>query len=185
MKPFGTAAFALAALAAACAPMVSARRQPGPLPTAVAWPSRFEGRRVTVLPPAPEDALLAGRFPGRTARFSDGRRQIVLRRLDAATRRLHPARDCFRATGHAIAPAPTRVSSDGRAASCFAAARGGRTLLVCEHVRDARGRSWPDISSWYWSALLGTSNGPWTAALTVERTGFDRASSGPRSGRTA
>lgn len=173
MKGLGTAAFALAAIAAASAPMVSARHDPAPSSRAVTWPSRFEGRRIVPLPPAPEDALLAAQFPGRTARFSDGRRQIVLRRMDAATRRLHPARDCFRATGHAIAPAPMRVSPDGRAASCFAAARGGRTLLVCEHVRDARGRSWPDISSWYWSALLGTSEGPWTAALTVERTGSD------------
>lgn len=171
MKRLGTAAFAVAALAAAFAPVLSARHDPGPLSTAVAWPSRFEGRRIVPLPPAPEDALLAGNFPGRTARFSDGRRQIVLHRPGAATRRLHPARDCFRATGHAIAPASMRVSPGGRAASCFAASRGGRTLLVCEHVRDARGRSWPDISSWYWSALLGTSEGPWTAALTVERTG--------------
>lgn len=168
---FDHVAFAVAALAAACAPALSVRHRHGPASTAVTWPQSFEGRAITPLPPALEDALLAGQFPGQTARFSDGRRQIVLRRLDAATRRLHPARDCFRATGHAIAPAPMRVSPDRRVASCFAATRGGRTFLVCEQVRDARGRSWPDISSWYWSALLGTSNGPWTAALTVERTG--------------
>lgn len=135
---------------------------------AVSWPGSYEGRAIKLLAPAPEDKLLAGQSPGRTARFSDGRRQIVLRRLDAATRRLHPARDCFRATGYTIAPAPMRVSADRRAASCFIATRGGRAMLVCEQVRDEQGRSWPDISSWYWSALTGTSNGPWTAALTVE-----------------
>lgn len=164
-----SAAFAAAALAAAIAPAWSVRHRPAPASTAIAWPGTYEGRRIEPLPPAPEDAMLAGQFPGRTARFSDGRRQIVLRRLDAATRRLHPAHDCFRATGHAIIPAPMRVSADRRAASCFIATRGGRPLLVCEQVRDASGGSWPDISSWYWSALLGTSEGPWTAALTVER----------------
>lgn len=164
-----TALFAAAALAAACAPAWSVRHRLPHASTTIAWPGSYEGRPIKPLAPAPEDALLAGQFPGRAARFSDGRRQIVLRRLDAATRRLHPARDCFRATGHAIAPAPMRVSADRRAASCFIATRGGRRMLVCEQVRDADGRSWPDISSWYWSALTGTSQGPWTAALTVER----------------
>lgn len=162
--------FAALALAAAVAPAMSLRHRPVDVAASTPWPAAFEGRRIKPLPAAPEDALLASQFPGTVARFSDGRRQIVLRRMDAATRRLHPARDCFRATGHAIAPAPMRVAK-GHAASCFLAMRGGRTLLVCEQVRDRAGRSWPDISSWYWSALTGTSDGPWTAALTVERTG--------------
>lgn len=164
---FGIASFAALALAAAVAPTLSVRDRPGASAADVSWPTAYEGRRIASMLPAAEDALLASRFPGRLARFSDGRRQIVLRRMDTATRRLHPARDCFRATGHTIAPAPMRVTH-GRAASCFSATRRGRTVLVCEQVRDARGRSWPDVSSWYWSAALGTSNGPWTAALTVE-----------------
>ena len=161
--------FALAALAAGGAPALSGRDRPVVPTTSTYWPSTFEYRRIVPLPAAPEDALLATKFPGSVARFSDGTRQIVLRRMDAATRRLHPARDCFRATGHAIAPAPMRVSR-GQAASCFFATRNGVALRVCEQVRDGAGRSWPDISSWYWSALLGGSDGPWTAALTVERT---------------
>lgn len=162
--------FATLALAAATAPFVPMRDRSAAVAADTPWPDTYDGRRIVALAPAPEDSLLAKSFPGSVARFSDGSRQIVLRRLDAATRRLHPARDCFRATGHAIAPSPMRVSR-GHAASCFLATRAGRTLLVCEQVRDADGRSWPDISSWYWSALLGTSHGPWTAALTVERTG--------------
>ena len=161
--------FAALALTAAVAPAISMRDRPSGVAANTPWPSTYEGRRIVSLASAPEDALLASQFPGSVARFSDGSRQIVLRRMDGATRRLHPARTCFRATGHDIAPAPMRVSR-GHAASCFAATRGGRTFLVCEQVRDGAGRSWPDISSWYWSALLGTSDGPWTAALTVERT---------------
>lgn len=53
-------------------------------------------------------------------------------------------------------------------AACFIARRGGRAFLACEQVRDEEGRSWPDVSSWYWAALLGTSSGPWLASLTVE-----------------
>lgn len=134
------------------------------------WPVAFEGRRLTRLPPAPEDRFLARQFPGDVARFSDGRRQIVLRRVAAATRTLHPASDCFRAIGYSVAPAAMRLAPDGRPASCFTAARDGKVLLACEQIRDASGaESWPDISSWYWSALLGRSQGPWTAALMVEQ----------------
>lgn len=166
-RTIGVATFALMSLAAAFAPALSIRDRTSAATSATPWPSRYEGRPIAPIPAAPEDALLANRFPGQVARFNDGRRQIVLRRMAAATRRLHPARDCFRATGYAIAPAPMRVTR-GQAASCFSASRAGRTLLVCEQVRDARGRSWPDIPSWYWSAAFGTSDGPWTAALTVE-----------------
>jgi hypothetical protein len=166
VKPF---LFGLLASAAALAPLFPSGTEVGgvagsPRP----WPTSYESRPITPLPAAPEDRLLAGRFPGRIARFSDGRRQIVLRQVDAATRRLHPARDCFRAIGYEIAPAPMRLAPGRGPASCFTATRGGRHFVACEQVADAHGRTWPDISSWYWSALLGTSSGPWLASLTVE-----------------
>ena len=118
--------------------------------------------------PAPEDALLARSFPGRTARFSDGRRQVVLRAMTAPTRRLHPASDCFRASGWDIRPAPMQMVAGAGPASCFLALRGGRTVRVCERIAGSKGANWPDISSWYWAALLDPSSGPWLAALTVE-----------------
>ena len=158
--------FGLAA-AAALAPLL-----PGPGGAAPAgaasWPAVFEGRRLAPIPPAAEDQVLARSFPGRIARFSDGRRQIVLRRVESATRRLHPASDCYRAIGYDIAPAPMRMVAGRGPASCFIARRGGRAFLVCEQMGDGEGRSWPDISSWYWAALLGASKGPWLASLTVE-----------------
>lgn len=167
-RPLSIAIFALLAAAAALAPLLP-RSEPAEAGEPVPWPARFDGRALTPLPRAPEDRILAGRFPGRIARFSDGRRQIVLRRVDAATRRLHPASDCFRAIGYEIAPAPMRLAPGRGPASCFTARRGGRAFLACEQVRDPEGRSWPDVSSWYWAALLGTSRGPWLASLTVER----------------
>jgi hypothetical protein len=135
------------------------------------WPTRFEGRAIVPLAPAAEDRLLARGFPGHVARFSDGRRQIVLRQVTAPTRRLHPAGDCFRAVGYAIGPSPMRVGPGGRPASCFTATRGGRTLRVCEQIVGPDGRTWPDVSSWYWPALADTASGPWLATLTVETVG--------------
>jgi len=160
--------FVLLALAGALVPLLPEPGGPARAGTA-SWPASFEGRRLHPIAATAEDRILARRFPGHVARFSDGRRQIVLRSLDSATRRLHPASDCYRAAGYAIAPAPMRMTAGGGPASCFTARRGGRAFLACEQVSDPEGRSWPDVSSWYWSALLGTSNGPWLASLTVER----------------
>lgn len=159
--------FALLAAAAALAPLLPSRSGAGASFAPGPWPTSWEGRPIERLDAAPEDRLLA-RFPGKVARFSDGRRQIVLRQVGAATRQLHPAADCFRAIGYDIEPAPMRLASGRGPASCFRATRGGRTLIACEQVTDSSGRNWPDLSSWYWSALLGTSTGPWLASLTVE-----------------
>jgi hypothetical protein len=161
-------AIALATMLAAVAPLWP---DSGTAPPRLAadWPASFEGRAITPIAPAPEDAQIARDFPGHIARFTDGRRQIVLRRVATATRRLHPARNCFGALGYDVAPAPMRITGGGRTSSCFEAIGHGRRLLICEQVGDRAGRAFPDIPSWYWPALLGSSRGPWLAAMTVER----------------
>ena len=36
--------------------------------------------------------------------------------------------------------------------------------LACEHITlEGDGRSFADVSSWYWSAVTGRSRGPWWA----------------------
>lgn len=157
----------IAAAAAAIAPLLPHGRSAPPPP--VRWPTAFEGRALVPMAPAPEDAQLARGFPGRIARFTDGRRQIVLRSVASATRQLHPSRDCFQAIGYRVTPLPMQPVSSGFA-SCFAAERGATRLRVCEHVRDGAGTVFAEPSSWYWPALLGRSPGPWFAATVVERT---------------
>ncbi|MES2339162.1 MAG: hypothetical protein V4537_13790 [Pseudomonadota bacterium] len=158
-----------AAVAAAGAPLLPDRA--APLPAAVAWPATYDGRPLARIAPTALDWRLARDFPGSIARFSDGRRQVVLRQVPQATRQLHPARDCFGAIGYAITAVPMVRAPDGALASCFEARRDGVTLKVCERVTDRAGTSFPDISSWYWPALLDRSPGPWLAATTVERVG--------------
>jgi hypothetical protein len=45
------------------------------------------------------------------------------------------------------------------------------TLRVYERVYSAvsADENWTDVSSWYWSALLGRSRGPWWVITTAER----------------
>ena len=159
---------ALAALLAAGAPMLP--RATAARPPLLPWPTRFEGRPLRALPPGPGDAMLARDFPGHLARFTDGRRQVVLRQVARATRSLHPPRDCFAAMGYALAPLPMRVVAGGLA-SCFEAARAGERLRVCEQVRSTGGPVHPDVPGWYWHAVTRADAGPWLAVMTVERVG--------------
>lgn len=161
------ALFVALASAATLAPLMTkpdATASTGAFP---GWPARHEGRALTMLAAAPEDAWLARRFPGRIARFSDGERQIVLRWTAGATRLLHPATTCFRGSGYTIDQAPMRRSADGTTSACFRASKGGRQLLACERVF-AGGESWPDISAWYWHALVDPAPDGYWAVLEVE-----------------
>jgi hypothetical protein len=156
---------------AAAAPFVPHARATGgdaPGDAPFAWPARFEGRPLTALPLGERDRRFADDFPGHVGRFSDGRREIVLRHVTRATRRLHPASDCLAAVGFRIAPLPARVGPDGTTWRCFSARRAATDLAVCEQVRDAAGRTWPDPSTWYWPALVGSTTGPWWSTTVVE-----------------
>jgi hypothetical protein len=170
------AVFLAAALAAAVAPLYArsgdaAITASGNFP---GWPTTYEGRALEELPLTPREAAFVQDFPGRVGRFTDGRREIIIRWVGAPTRRLHPAADCFRGSGYSIAPMPVRKDAAGAAMSCFRASQSrasqaGDTLMVCEVIRDQRGESWPDVSAWYWSGMLGTSRAPWWSFVVAER----------------
>jgi hypothetical protein len=126
----------------------------------VGWPQKFEGLPLMQLGLTEQEQLFAKDFPGQVARFTDGSREIVMRWVNHPSRSLHPAVDCLKGVGYTIAPKPIHVDAAGNYWGCFAARRGGRTLSVCERVYDEAGRSWSDISSWYWATLLGKTDGP-------------------------
>jgi hypothetical protein len=132
------------------------------------WPSHYEGRALTELPLTARESAFARDFPGRVGRFSDGRRELIIRWINAPTRRLHPAADCLRASGYGITPLPARTDAAGSAMSCFTAHRGAESLRVCEVIRDQRGESWPDVSAWYWHAMLRSSPAPWWSFVVAE-----------------
>lgn len=155
------AACALAPLAREAAPEAADAR-------AVEWPRQFDGRPLRPLALSPVELRFAAAFPGAIGRFSDGERLLVLRAVQRPTRMLHPAADCYRGLGYAIAGA--RLERDGaqRLWRCFEAQRGERRVRVCERIEDAQGRAWTDTSAWFWDGALGRSNGPWQAVTVVE-----------------
>lgn len=137
-----------------------------PLRPAIEWPRALDGQPLRPLALSAVEQDFADRFPGRIARFTDGRDVIVLREVTAPTRRLHPAADCYRGIGYTVGPPSLEYETRGgvaRLARCFIAAKGGQRLRVCEHIVDARGRVFTDASAWYWAAITGHSTGPWKA----------------------
>jgi len=126
-------------------------------------------------------------FPGAMAQFrvGTGNEALLLRQCSEATRDLHPAEDCFRATGWTCTPLPAINDETGRTWSRFTAEHpDGRIRAirqcyvaiapraVAEDLDEiiADNRSWPDVSSWYWAAALPGSSVKMTLAITVATT---------------
>jgi hypothetical protein len=133
------------------------------------WPTHFEGRPLTRLPLTELEERFGSDFPGRMARFTDGRRELVVRFVTDATRKLHPASDCFVAIGYRVRPLPLKVDAGGSRWGSFTAERGGERLLVNERIYSDAGGSWEDASAWYWAAVGGRDAGPWWAVTVAER----------------
>ncbi len=132
------------------------------------WPSKFEGRPLFPLPLTEQERGFQRGFPGHVVRFTDGVHELVMRSVNRASRRLHPAADCLKAVGYDVTPKPIRVGTEGQHWGCVLATRPGNRLHVCERIYDEHGNSWSDVSSWYWAALLGKSKGPWQS-MTIAR----------------
>jgi hypothetical protein len=131
------------------------------------WPRVWNGRALRPLALSPVEQRFAAGFPGRIVRLTDGEQTLVWREVKTPTRMLHPAVDCYRALGFAIDNALLERDAEGLLWRCFIAERGGQRIRVCERIVDARGASFTDTSSWFWSAQLGESVGPWQAITTA------------------
>jgi hypothetical protein len=132
------------------------------------WPTSFEGRALTALPLSAREERFARDFPGLIARFTDGEREIIIRWVTEATRKLHPASDCFEGVGYDVYPAPLRVDRDGVRWGGFTAVRQTERLRVYERIYTDAGHSWTDVSAWYWAAAGEDAHGPWWAVTVAE-----------------
>lgn len=131
-----------------------------PTQTLPAWPTHHNGKRLTQMKLSAQEKQWLGNFPGKVARFSDGRGQIILRWVTTPTRRLHPAVDCFRGLGYKIEKIQIVKDASGNWRR-FVASKGKLRLSVRERISDKNNRLFTDTSEWYWSALMKKSKGPW------------------------
>lgn len=166
-----SAAWLLCVLAtAACLPFTKPTAEAAPVRRDAEWPTRYDGRPIRPLAPSAIELRFAAQFPGSIARFASDTGTIVLRDVDRPTRRLHPAADCYRGLGFAIADerlARIGQGDDAPLWRCFTAKKGRTGLDVCERIVDRDGRAFTDASSWYWAASLGRSRGPWRAVTVA------------------
>ncbi|WP_431126177.1 hypothetical protein [Variovorax paradoxus] len=166
------AAFALAMLLCLLWSTAAALRA---LPESVAaaatheWPREWDGAPLRPMALSEVEQRFADRFPGAIGRMTDGTQTIVMRAVNAPTRMLHPAADCYRALGFRIEQARLERDAQARLWRCFVAQRHGvKKFRVCERIVDAEGAAFTDTSAWYWAAASGQSRGPWQA-VTVAR----------------
>jgi len=163
------ALFLVTAMLAALAPLAE-ESVGGPAATDLGfpgWPTHHDGRLLEALPLTRRELAFVQDFPGRVGRFSDGQHQIIIRWVGAPTRRLHPAVECFRGNGYKVEALPAQRDNGGAIMGCFRARRGTESLRVCELIRDERGQNWPDVSAWYWHALLGWTHSPWWSVVVA------------------
>ena len=166
---FGAAMLACIAWSAAQAVLAPADAQHAQADRFQEWPSQWDGAPLRPLALSPVEQRFAEHFPGAIARLTDGRQTLVLRRVDAPTRMLHPATDCYRALGYRIEQARLVRDGEQRMWRCFVAERGGDPKLrVCERIVDAKGDAFTDSSAWYWAAVAGRSGGPWQAVTVAQ-----------------
>lgn len=162
--------FILACAAAFFAPFVLTKETSPKVETASfpGFPAQFEGKALRQLTLTEREEFFLADFPGKVGRFTDGRREIIIRWVTQATRKLHPAEDCFKGIGYETKPLPLEIGADGKHQACFSAVKNEDSLRVCERIFDENGDSWTDASSWYWSAMQ-KSNGEWWAITVAER----------------
>jgi hypothetical protein len=132
------------------------------------WPTEFEGKTLQPLPLTELEERFNADFPGKIGRFTDGKRELIVRWVTEATRKLHPASDCFQGLGYSVTPRPVRRDEKGSLWSSFTATKGNDQLRVYERIHDNYGKTWTDASSWYWAALQH-GKGSWWAITIAEK----------------
>lgn len=168
-----TASSGLFAIAAVLAPILTlgTPRPPVP-PDFVQGPAvfTFDGLLLPLhpLPASEAETAFAQSFPCTLASYQWGHDQVILRRVNEVTRRLHPSRDCLRAAGFETTESITVTLGDGTQWARFAATRDGIRRTVHERITSGRdGAAWTDVSAWYWSALRHPLHGPWQAETVI------------------
>jgi len=163
------ALFLILCLAAALVPFLPGGAGGDGCPDAFpGWPPQLDERPLSALALGERDARFVSGFPGRVGKFTDGEREILIRWVPRPTRKLHSGADCFRGMGFATKPLPVRVDGRGHRWSAFEVRRGALVLTVRERIFNETGGAWTDPSGWYWSALMGRSEGPYWAVTVIE-----------------
>jgi hypothetical protein len=126
------------------------------------WPKEFEGQElIPISIDAKLQSMLSKNFNGKVGYFLNGTDEVVIRWVSHPSRSVHPATDCFQASGYKIRDEELCRDSQNELWRCFTATHKNENYNVRERIIDSEGNSWSDVSSWYWAATLQKTSGPW------------------------
>jgi exosortase/archaeosortase family protein len=166
---FASAFFLSACLAAGLAPLFRPKASSQALSYDFkGWPAKWEGRSLKPLIMSERELRFSQDFPGKMARFTDGEREIVIRWIAEPSRKVHSASHCLGAYGWKVDPLPLHIDGEGKAWGSFEASLRDQRIRVREQFRDSSGKTWSDLSNWYWDAILDRSTGPWWSVTVAE-----------------
>ncbi len=142
---------------------IAKKSQPFVQTNSTEFPKSFEHKQLRELDLTELEEYFMEDFPGIVKRFTDGEKELIIRYVKEATRKLHSPADCFAGNGYQILPLPLKIDKDGNRWSCFSARKSEKNLKVCERIFTDSGENWTDVSAWYWSALSDANpNGYWS-----------------------
>ena len=131
------------------------------------WPTEFDKHPAQQLALEAKERRFVESFPGEVRKYSVAGGEMIVRAVSTPTRKLHPAADCLRAVGFSVSPAKAELTAAGTIRGCVEAVGPSGRYRVCEHIEDARGVTFSDVSSWYWAAMMGDSVGPWISTVSL------------------
>jgi hypothetical protein len=165
-QPTANSPLTISAIFVLLASFVSAKESLQPMPETPVLAS-YQGIPVTRIPLNPAKATFYRKFPSSIAVYEADGVKLISGNINAATRKLHPDSHCLRAEGFSTREA--KVWDDGWLS--YTAARTGEIFQVKERITClANGRSWPEISAWFWHALFHPSEAPWEAVTAISAT---------------
>lgn len=126
----------------------------------------FRGQAVYRVPLSSSEERFYRSFPGKIDVYEGKGLKVIFRRVEQATRKLHPSSHCFRAEGFLIGE--QKVTLEGRPWLCYRITRGGKSYLVHEGIStEADKNYWTNYSAWFWASILGQKEGPWETITFV------------------
>jgi exosortase/archaeosortase family protein len=166
-------AFLLASFAAALIPALPMARTSS-MPSSFGmsfpgWPTEFGGKALRPEKLQPREERYYRDFAGRIAKFTDGKRQIIIRWLPENLGDFHMTQRCFRALGYELHAQPAWRDEHGQFWSTFHAIGTHESLVVHERILDTRGHAWTDESAWRWDVLWRKTGGPWWAYTIAQK----------------
>lgn len=128
----------------------------------------YQGSPVTRIPLSPSEENFYRSFPGSIAVYEGTEFKLIVRHVNRATRKLHPASHCMRSEGFWIGEKTVVTDGNDDRWLSYKIARNGETFWVRERITcTAKDQNWSEISAWYWHAFFHPGDGPWQAVTVI------------------